>query len=305
MEYRLPNFLLVGAARSGTTTTAATLSMHPEIYMSPIKEPKFFSSHFVSYPFKGTGDDFVESFTTKTFEEYSRLFTAVKEETVVGEASVENLYYYEKVIPLIKRYLGDVKILIVLRNPVERAYSAYQFHRRELREELSFEAALEKERERMNDSHEFLWFYRDVGFYFRQVKAYLEAFPRVKVLLYDDLRKNHRKFFREIFAFLEVDTGFEAKERLYLCRSGIPRSRFYQWLFGPKPFIGGIYKLLAFNGLINFGRFLKRLEGTYYSVNLQQTRMRPQTRRLLVETYRDDVGRLQDLLGRDLSHWLS
>jgi hypothetical protein len=166
MTTRLPNFLLVGA-----TAIAGYLSQHPDIYVSPIKEPKFFTSQFLRFPLQGPGDSFVENFTIKTFDAYKQLFRRVKDEKAIGDASVDNLYFHKEVIPLIKSCLGDVKIIIVLRNPVERAFSAYKNLLRDSRETLSFEEGLNRERDRRQRGYEYIWRYLDLGFYYRQVRC--------------------------------------------------------------------------------------------------------------------------------------
>jgi hypothetical protein len=71
---KLPNFSIVGAAKCGTTAVAEYCEQHPQIFMSNIKEPKFISSHFLDFPLRGPGDDFVEAFTIKKYEEYAHLF---------------------------------------------------------------------------------------------------------------------------------------------------------------------------------------------------------------------------------------
>ncbi len=181
---KLPNFLIVGAAKSGTTALYHYLSQHPEIYMSPLKEPKFITSNFLKFPFQGPGDNEVEKMIVKSFDRYCDLFKGVKNEKAIGEASADNLYYYEQAIFYIKKYIGNPKIIIILRNPIERAYSAYLHLVRDERETLSFKEALAEEEKRRKQNWEFIWFYKNVGFYFNQVKAYLENFTQVKVYFY-------------------------------------------------------------------------------------------------------------------------
>ena len=115
----LPNFLIVGAAKSGTTSLYRYLQQHPDIFMSQKKEPKFFSSQFLKFPFVGPGDQNMELSICKTFDKYESLFKYADNIKAVGEASADNLYYYTHAIPLIKKYLGNVKILIILRNPID------------------------------------------------------------------------------------------------------------------------------------------------------------------------------------------
>jgi hypothetical protein len=303
MIIQLPNFLIVGSAKCGTTAVADCLAEHPEVYISPMKEPKFFSSQFVNFPMNGRGDDFVESFTIKKFEEYVKLFKRVKDEKAIGEASVENLYYYDRVIPEIKRWLGDVKILIILRDPVERAFSAYKSHTRDMREFLSFEQALEMEEHRRRNNYEYLWNYMDLGFYYEQVRAYLKAFKDVRVLLYNDLCRNPRSFYRGIFRFLDVDPSFIPSNKGPLNSSGVPINAFYRFLFRATPLKGALYKFLTLRGMADGP--LQRVIEQFRRDKLRPLHMKPNTREYLKKIYAADVYKLQKLIKRDLSHWIN
>ena len=141
MSNNLPNFLVVGAAKSGTSSLHNYLNQHPEIFMPSfrdgvnVKEPQFFVRESVM--------DRLHS-GIWNWQDYKDLFFQVKDEKAIGEASVFYLYYFEEAINNIKKYLGDqIKIIIILRNPIDRAYSAYQHVSRSMKEELSFEEALD------------------------------------------------------------------------------------------------------------------------------------------------------------------
>ena len=149
MSKKLPNFLLVGAAKCGTSSLHKYLDQHPEIFMSKHKEPRFISSQATPFPLNGPGDHKVEAWYVKNYDDYEKLFEGAGEYPAVGESSADTLYFYKGTIPVIKKYLGDPKIVIMLRNPVKRAFSAYQHLVRDLREDLSFEEGLEREPERI------------------------------------------------------------------------------------------------------------------------------------------------------------
>ncbi|MBD3418641.1 MAG: sulfotransferase [Chitinivibrionales bacterium] len=298
----LPNFLIVGAAKAGTTAVAHLLSQHPNIYISPLKEPKYISSKFIQFPLNGPGDDFVENFTIKKHSDYEKLFRHVKNQEVVGEASVENLYYYDQAIPEIKKLLGDVKIIIILRNPVDRAISAYKMLVRDGREHLSFEQALRAEPQRMKENYEFIWYYRDVGMYYRQVKAYLENFSQVKLLWFDDLVRDHKEFMRTIFEFLDVETHLKLQPLYELNKSGRIRGSLFRYIFRPDGFKGSVVKFLSLRGIPD----------SYLTSMVEVVRSRlihpgmifkRRTRRELRQGYREDVSNLQRLVGRDLRAW--
>jgi hypothetical protein len=298
----LPNFLIVGAAKSGTTAVSHYLEQHPEVFISPIKEPKFISSHFVEFPLQGPGDDFVENFTIKAHREYRGLFRKVEIEKAIGEASVENLYYYKKAIPVIKQLLGEVKIIIMLRNPVDRAFSAYKMMVRDGRESLSFEEALQKEEKRKERNWEYLWSYKEVGFYYEQVKAYLEAFRRVKVVLFDDFRNDTIAFMQDLYRFLGVNDSFLPRVDIRFNTSGRLKSTFYRFLFRATGFKGMLYKYLSMNG-VSDTKILSVIE-SIRDGELEPIQFQLSTREKLTKLYKNDIEKLSALLGRDLGMWL-
>jgi hypothetical protein len=301
MTIRLPNFLLVGAPKCGTTSIASYLAQHPDVYITPIKEPKFFTAQFLPFPLQGPGDSFVENFTIKTFDDYTQLFRRVKEEKAVGDASVDNLYFHKDVIPLIKSCLGDVKIIIVLRNPVERAFSAYKNLLRDSRETLSFEEGLELERARCQRGYEYIWRYLDLGFYSRQVRAYLDAFSHVKVFVLEQFQNGSPNLMEQIYDFLEVDASFRPRRRSQFNASGRPRFRWAQWPFNPTGFKGKVYKTMAMNGF-DVDRLMRWVE-PIRNANIEPITMDPKTRQRLQDTYATDIEKLAALLQTDLTAW--
>jgi len=120
----VPNIFLVGAAKSGTTAVYVYLYQHPEIYLSYLKEPKFLSITANKFPHNGPGDKKVDDGVIKSRDEYLNLFKDAEHEKVIGESSADYLYFHNSVIPSIKTISPNAKILIILRSPVDRAYSA-------------------------------------------------------------------------------------------------------------------------------------------------------------------------------------
>lgn len=147
----LPTFLVIGAAKAGTTSLYHYLGQHPQVFMSPVKEPGFFALEGHPLDFRGPGDEWLRQATTTTLEAYQKLFEGVRDEPAVGEASV--LYLHHHAAPeAIARYVPDVKLVAVLRDPVERAYSAFLYQTRNGREPLAdFEEALRAEPRRIAD----------------------------------------------------------------------------------------------------------------------------------------------------------
>jgi hypothetical protein len=265
----LPNFLLVGAAKAGTTSLYHYLNQHPQISMCALKEPKFFNAQVMKFPLRGPRDHIVVSRMVRTFTDYERLFDNAGGARAVGEASPDYLYYAAQVVPLIRETLGDPRIVIVLRDPVERAYSAFRHLRRDGREPLDFETALDEENHRRLMNWEFIWFYKACGLYHDQVRHFLGHFPRVHVALFDDLLADPRGFMRRLYEFLDVDTSFVPDVSAASNESAVPVAR---WL----------------------PRFIRK----------NNAPMRDETRARLREFFRDDIRRLAALIGRDLSAWL-
>ena len=302
VKAKLPNFLIVGAAKSGTTSLYYYLKQHPEIYMSPVKEPKFITSQFLTFPFKGIGDEKVEQNIIRSFREYCNLFRDVKNEKMIGEASADNLYYYEKAIDYIQKYLRKLKIIIIIRNPIDRAFSSFLHLKREYREFLDFEEAIKKEKNRKENNWEFIWFYTDVGFYYHQVKAYLDNFTQVKIYLYGDLKKDTLSLVKDMYGFLGVDTSFVPDVSIRYNVSGIPKNKFIHKFLKEPNILKTIVKPAA-KFLIPKDRRREVIERIKMK-NLQKPQMKPETREYLKNLYREDILKLQDLIKRDLSSWL-
>lgn len=297
---RLPNFLIVGMSRCGTTSLYQYLKEHPDVFMSRVKEPSFFLAQFRPVPENGIGDD--EKGYYSDLDDYGRLFEKAGNCRAVGEASSENLYHAEKVIPYIQEYLGAPKIIISLRNPVERAFSAYTFLISENREFLSFEEGLAQEEKRKQAGWRHIWFYQDAGFYSRGVKAYLDNFDEVKVCLFDDLRNKPLSLVQDVFRFLDVDPSFAPDVTARYKTSGIPRSRRINRLFEEPTRLRGLVRAVGKLMLTEDGwiKWRDRLKAKSYA----KAEMKPETRRYLETVYREDILRLQDLIRRDLSPWL-
>jgi len=298
----LPNFLIVGAPKCGTTSLYHYLSQHPEVHMSPIKEPKFITSHFITYPSCGIGDARIQEDVVNSFDDYCRLFSASPDMKALGEASADTLYYYEQGIQWIKKMIGEPRIVIILRNPVDRAYSAYMSLLREQREFLPFEEALRQEETRKNNKWEYIWYYKDVGLYFSQVKAYMEQFGRVNVYLYDDLKNNPLDLLKNLHEFLEVDSSFVPDISLQYNISGVPKNMSLHRFLTEANVLKSALK--PFLRMIMNDKMIERTVENLKIRNLKRPHMKHEVRRDMVTFFREDILRLQELINRDLSNWL-
>jgi len=221
----MPNFLLMGAAKAGTTALYQYLKQHPQIYMSPVKEPHFFAYEGRKPNTQGPGDTANDSIIT--LKEYLALFESVRNERAIGEASTMYLYL-PQACERIRYYLPDARLIAILRHPAERAYSAFIHLVREGRETLTnFSQALQSEEERIRQNWGPLWHLTRCGFYYEQVKRYFDTFPReqIKIYLYDDFKARPTQVVQDIFRFLKVDDSFQPDMSVRVNISGIPKSR--------------------------------------------------------------------------------
>src|ERR1700676_2967624 len=200
----MPNFFIVGAARSGTTSLHHYLRQHSEIYMAPNKETHYFSVNQFPSCFQGPGDDILNREIIRDEDQYSQLFANTGGKKAIGEASAFYLCF-NGTAERIAHAVPDAKIIIILREPVARAYSAYMYLVRDGRETVRFEEGLRLEEERKQKDFEPMWWYKELSLYYKQVKRYLDVFgtQQVKVLLYDELFTNPKSVLRELFIFLE------------------------------------------------------------------------------------------------------
>jgi hypothetical protein len=304
----MPNFLIVGAAKSGTTALYEYLKQHPQVFMSFNKEPHFFAFEGKRPDFQGPGDqELYDDIGVSDIEVYRALFRGVAKETAIGEASVYYLYL-PRARERIQHYVPDVKIIAILRDPAERAYSNFLHMIRDRKEPLSdFARALQAEEDRIQNNWGPLWHYRQVGFYYEQLKRYYEVFDReqIRVYLYEDLNDNPTTTLKDAYTFLGVDNTFASDVSVRHNVSGVPKNNhwhaLHKFLLEPHP-VKAIFKPFL---PVKLRRALPhRLVNTLRNRNLDKPPFPVEVRRYLTEVYSDDILKLQELIQRDLSKWL-
>lgn len=298
---KVPNFLVVGAAKSGTTSLSNYLRQHPQIFMASPKEPRFITSQFLKFPLNGPGDKFVEKEFVKDFDSYQRLFESADHFKAVGEASADTLYYGQRSVEIIKKYIGQPKIIIILRDPTARAHSAWKMMTHRVRETLSFEEALEAESDRIASNWEIVWHYRACGLYSGQVEVFSKAFPEVKIVLSDDLRKAPQQTCSDLFEFLGVDPEFSPQTA-------------EKWNVSKAPVFPSVYRLFLANPALyewikrikkpsRFDIRRKVLDFTRTLFERDAVPMATETEKALRSFYESDLTKLEMSIGRDLSKW--
>lgn len=208
---RFPNFVLAGPGKAGTTALYYMLRQHPQIFLPEVKEPRFLAYENDPPHYSGPVIDkmFNESTITK-LEDYLKLYMNVGSATALGDASPIYMHIPEAVA-ITKKYIPNAKIIILLRHPTERAYSAYMHFVRDGYENLSFRDALLGEKERINRNWGVAWRYSQLGFIADQIERYLDAFgeSQISFVRYEDFRSDNARILAELFSFLSVESGFK------------------------------------------------------------------------------------------------
>ncbi|HUJ12383.1 MAG TPA: sulfotransferase [Thermoanaerobaculia bacterium] len=272
-----PNFLVIGAAKAGTTSLHHYLRQHPAIYLTPVKETNFFWTEAREH-----GRE-----TAQALADYERLFDGVTNQTAIGEIS-PNYLDSATAAERIRRDLPDVRIVVCLRNPADRAWSDYLGLTRILREHGSFEEATAPGRP-----------CRERGFYFPRLQRYFDRFARdrIHVMLYDDFASGPRIALRSLFAFLGVDPDVPIDPSRRHNAAAIPRSRALNRVLWPS--------VVALQSLVpRRWRGTGMIEALLARTYRPAPRIDPEVRNHLIGIYRDDIVATGRLIGRDLSGWL-
>jgi hypothetical protein len=239
-------------------------------------------------------------------EEYSTLFEGVRGEKAIGEATP--LYIYAPgTAERIERYVPGAKSIALLRNPADRAYSAFLYAVRMGVEPLTdFAQALREEPLRMRNCWHYIFHYRSRGLYYQQLKRYYEVFGRERlgVWLYEDMREDPASVAQSVFRFLEVDDTFAADTSSRYNPAGVPATRSARAAMrATNRAVWGLRKVLPpTSSILPLAFKMRRV--VQNRVLTEPPPIDPELREGLVEGYKEDVLRLQELIGRDLSTWL-
>lgn len=303
----MPNFVLVGAAKAGTTSLYHYLRQHPEVYLpDSYKESRFFASELLTdvLHYKQT--------SIFTFEDFRALYRGADAYKAIGDFGNAYLLYPDHVIPKLKQYLGDVKIVMVLRDPVERAFSAYQFACRNQYEAKSFEYGIKHEESRV-PKYGFppdIYYYKQASLYYENVKKYLSAFSNVKVVLFEDLRERPEDTLRDLFGFLGVQENAAIDYEVIYNQGGwIPANAgLLNALFNNKTLANKIKPYLAkvplaYRFVENAVLALKKLRNKL--VVKRPVTLKPDVETELRRYFAEDTERLESLINRDLNTWRS
>jgi hypothetical protein len=225
----VPTFLVAGAGRSGTTGLVEGLRTHPSVFITNPKEPHYFALHGTVPAFTAPGDDATINRVAVTDKDaYLALFAGSEQATARGDGAVSTLYYHDRALPEIAAVNPDMRVVIILREPVDRAFSSYQYMRaRGFEPEEQFSKALSAEAERQLAGWHHLWHYTAMSKYADAVTAFVEQLgtDQVGVWFYDELEADYEGTVAEVLRFIgapPVEGEATGVPRVNI--SGTPRS---------------------------------------------------------------------------------
>lgn len=297
-----PGFLIVGAAKSGTTSLYHYLKQHPEIYMSPVKEPDYFGGYEWKLPVSNINGPNPDLQIYQDWDQYLKLFKGANG-LLAGEASPSTMFYYKKSIPEIRNRLGSPKIIILLRDPVERAYSHYSFLNRDGKENSSFIDALHKENQRMLDNFHYGYFYEALGYYHAPVMEFQENFT-CGIWTFEQLKSQTERVFKEICTFLGVSSEYNPDLNMKFNVSGTPKSAELNNFLRKKNKVRDFVR--PFVDLLISQEHKDAIMERLHHMNIHpKDSISPQARIYLIKQYEKDVEALSRDTSLDISLWHS
>ena len=307
LNARRPTFLIAGVPKSGTTSLYHYLSQHPQIFMSPIKEPTFFAAadllhnetfrrrqarerdQLLAY-LAGPQEPGAQLYVTG-WEEYLQLFRNASHQVAIGEAS-GGYFWLPSAAAAIRARLPDARLVFILRDPAERLFSWYVLSLRD-HPGRTFRAWFEHEETRTD-----WWSAADGGRYATHLERFLKLFPRsqLRIHLYDDYRRDTAAVLRDVLEFVGVDASCPIDTTQRHNETVVPR---FPRLHRLKTLLFGDHSP---------GRWvpsgLRRTLRRVYHHGRGSFMLAPEDRRMVIEYYREEIRRTADLIGRDLSGWL-
>jgi len=276
---------IVGAPKAGTTSLHHYLNEFPEILMSKEKEPDYFSDKELFDQGLYYGTSRIDS-----LQKYNSLFSGRKEEKLMGESSVSYLYYPE-VPNRIKEYNPDSKIIVMLRNPVDRAFSHYLMDYRLGLTSESFESEFHKKKG-LNFQQYFL-----LGNYSSQVKRYIDVFgsENIHFIWYSDFKKDSEKQLNKVINFIGLESDFKVDFDAIHNSFTMPRNNLIRKIYS----VVSLRKLLT---LIFPFNLVKGIKSFLFNKG-NKPKLSDKTRNNILEYYLSDIQKLEQLLSVNLRRW--
>ena len=284
------DFFIVGAPKSGTTSLYNYLQAHPEICMSINKEPNFFSNEEINK--QGL---YYNRKCITSYEDYHKLFLNRTESQIIGESSVSYLFYPD-IASKLYDYNSNAKIIVLLRNPVERAFSHYLMDYRLGLVDLPFEDILFKKTKHTN-LHLYYQQYIELGMYYRQVMRYYSVFNKNNILIIntDDFNKDTLKTLVDVYSFLNVDVNFEPKIDM----------RYNKYIEANNIFLNKMYSVALLRRF--FSQTLPESVISFiknrFFTKKDKPLLNPKTKSLLYKIFNEETIQLEKLINKKFTSW--
>jgi len=281
-----PNFFIVGAAKAGTTTLYEYLKETDGVYMSPVKEARFFHHPDISHK--------ILQNVISDEKKYLKLFNKVTDEKAIGEASPSYLLDPESP-EIIHKKIPNAKIIIMLRDPVQRAFSQYLMKKTNGVEQRTFHQVIEDYMSDYENGRDHWDRTIYAGLYTKNVKKYTDIFglQNVKIIMFEEFVKDTPKYVKEVLDFLEVDSELPLNVGKVYNAYGEPRGKIADRMLANKL----IWKI----GVKIIPRtFRQGLRKKIFLKNKKKPKLPEEDGRVLQKFYKDDVNSLEKLLDRKL-----
>jgi hypothetical protein len=292
-----PNFICIGAPKCGTTTSYDILKQHPDVSLLSFKKPHFFD----------IDKNYKEGYNWY-LKEY---FTDVDDNKAIGEFT-PSYFIIPKVSNRIFKNLGkNLKFILILRNPVDRAYSQYLHAKRDLLDELSFEDAISEEKNRLikanlnNDDISYIKYsYINGGLYYEQIKRYLKIFPKnnIKLLIFEnDIVNNIDDTIIEIEKFLNIEEN-KLNTIIKSNPASQPRFKYINKFLYEKNMLKKIMKLFLKSHVLKV-KLAQFVDNINQQPIIRQEKISDEMRTKLNGIFINDVNNLEKLLNLDVKIW--
>ena len=297
-DLTLPNTFLIGAQKAATTSVYSWLAQHPEICAPmSVKDYAFFTR---------------DEFYAKGFSHLSNFYSdELNNEKIVLQGSVHYIFF-EKALKRIQEFNPNSKFILIVRNPIERAISAYQYALKFNYENLPIKEAFAKEEERLKDSDvrtlsELT--YKHHGLYYKQIQTFLKYFKeeQLKVVLYDDVSENSNQVVEELFTFLNIDQGFIPEFKSLNNTGDIKNKTFQKIVFGNGALRNFLVKKV-FKSIIS-DSLKAKLRWKIIHLNTKEKQstyldaIDEDLKNELISFFKQDIEHLEVYLSKDLSSW--
>ncbi|MFA0964680.1 sulfotransferase [Roseivirga sp. BDSF3-8] len=276
---QLPDFLVIGAEKSGTTWLKHNLNEHPEVFVPSKKELNFFDK---------------DEHYDQGLSYYASFFEQADGNVKKGELTPGYLHTPEKSAARIYELFPQIKLIAILRDPVERAWSNFLMHKADGRTDASFADII-------SQNHSIV----TKGYYYQQLLPYLNRFPseNIMILNYDRLKSEPAALLKQIFSFIGVDDNFvptQSKKVIFSARKAK-----YPVLNKTLSIVGHVSRSLGFAGKFRGAkRKLRQWVKKNNTVTAPKEAMSESDRRALNNLYREDLDQLSGLVGKDFSNWI-